>query len=131
MTSAILQKTTSLVFQCKRIKNPPDEDFSSDDASASIEETYSKFEPSSKVTLLSRLPYKLSAEAFYSATTEQERDLLRFEVNCALQHFIEFDRPIFLEGLGLFIPSRTERETSLPLWPISDCKKRDCSFSYI
>lgn len=65
-------------------------------------------------TLLGRLPYKLSTEAFYSTTTEQERDLLRFEVNCALQHFIEFDRPIFLEGLGLFIPSKTERDRAYP-----------------
>lgn len=64
--------------------------------------------------LLGRLPYKLSTEAFYSATTEQERDLLRFEVNCALQHFLEFDRPIFLEGLGVIAPSRTERSRAYP-----------------
>ena len=69
---------------------------------------------SSKASLLSRLPYKLSTDAFYSTTTEQERDLIRFEVNCALQHFLEFDRPIFLEGLGLIIPTKVERSRAYP-----------------
>lgn len=68
----------------------------------------------SEINLLGSLPYRLSTDAFYSATDEQERDLLRFEVNCALQHFLEFDRPIYLEGLGLVVPSRIERTRAYP-----------------
>lgn len=68
----------------------------------------------SKNKLLGKLPYKLSTDAFYSTTTEQERDLIRFEVNCALQHFLEFDRPVFLEGLGLILPLRSERARAYP-----------------
>jgi hypothetical protein len=95
-------------------QKPTEEYFSSENPAPAPTVPSSKPKNSPKVTLLNRLPYKLSAEELYSASTEDERDLLRVELNCALQHFLEFDRPIFLEGLGLFIPSRTERERAYP-----------------
>lgn len=60
------------------------------------------------------LPLRVSAETFLSETTSNERDILRFELNCALQHFLEFDRPIFLEGLGIVFPSAVERMRGYP-----------------
>jgi hypothetical protein len=65
-------------------------------------------------SFLAGLPIKIKESEFYASTDEKERDLIRFELNCALQHFLELERPIFLESLGLFVPQRKERQMGYP-----------------
>lgn len=75
---------------------------------------YNQGAAEAETQLLSSMPVKIKDSEFYASTDETERDLIRFELNCALHHFLELDRPIFLDSLGLFIPILQQRVNGYP-----------------
>ncbi len=78
------------------------------------EQESKQFNADADSQLLSTMPIKIKDSEFYASTDETERDLIRFELNCALHHFLELDRPIFLESLGLFVPVLQQRVNGYP-----------------
>ncbi len=45
--------------------------------------------------------YRASKEQLLSETSEEVRNILRYELNSAISHFIQRDQPVYLEGLGI------------------------------
>lgn len=60
----------------------------------------------------SRLEKRISSKEYLSETTTGEREQLRTALNTGLLYFINAERPVYLEKLGLLIPSLEERRSS-------------------
>ncbi len=53
---------------------------------------------------LQRHSLRITHEEYLRITTEDDRNLLRFELNCAAVQFLENNRPVYLESLGIIYP---------------------------
>ena len=47
-------------------------------------------------------------EQCYTLLSDEERSLLKFEINCAVRYFLDLDRPVHLETLGILHPELHE-----------------------
>ena len=56
-----------------------------------------------------RVPSKLRPGELDVHLEDEDRKLLRFEINCALVFFLEQERSVYLEGLGLLTPTKAQR----------------------
>jgi hypothetical protein len=58
--------------------------------------------------------YRPHKEELLTEASEEVRNILRYELNAAISHFIQRDQPVYLEGLGILFPEiHTERRSEV------------------